>query len=97
MIVKQRFDWTHLELNKTKYTLLTPEMSVLSPHCDVDAVVLGAPLRQRLLQGHGVQHEAIIKAAGDVVHLRVGRRCLLNTRGLINDGKETDENNKIFP
>lgn len=48
---------------------LTPEPAVLRPHGDVDAVVLSSALGQRFLQGSGVQHEAVVEAAGDVVHL----------------------------
>lgn len=51
-------------------TFLTPEAAVLRPHRDVNAVVLGSTLCQRLLQGLCVQHETIVEAAGDVVHLQ---------------------------
>lgn len=49
--------------------LLTPESAVLRPHRDVDAIVLSSALCQRLLQGPCVQHETIIEAASDVIHL----------------------------
>jgi len=55
-----------------KSQLLTPELALLHAVGDVDAVVLGAAVRQRLLQRLGVQHEAVVEAAGDVVHLRGG-------------------------
>lgn len=50
--------------------LLTPESTVLRPHRDVNAVVLGSTFCQCLLQGPCVQHETVIEAAGDVVHLQ---------------------------
>lgn len=49
--------------------LLTPDLAVLCLLCDAQAVVLGSAFCQRLLQGHRVQHETIVKAAGNVVHL----------------------------
>lgn len=54
--------------------MLTPESAVLRPHGDVDAVVLRSALRQRLLQGLRVQHETIVEAARDEVHLQ-DERC----------------------
>lgn len=54
--------------------LLTPEAAVLRPHRDVNAVVLGSTVCQRLIQSHCVQHKTVIEAAGDEVHLG-GERC----------------------
>lgn len=58
--------------------LLTPESAVLRPHRDVNAVVLGSAICQRLLQGSGIQHETIIEAAGNVVHLHKETDVIVN-------------------
>lgn len=58
-----------LELRHDQH-LLTPEFAVLRPHGNVDTIVLGSTLRKRLLQGLRIQHETVIEAAGDVVHLQ---------------------------